>query len=147
MSPRELLPLADSLAIFLVEHRSQIPIRLVFSDFSLPLTSCFLWFFTSPHEFSRPGVSYHAVREANRWDRKRSESVGENWLGQVRGDRARVSLQGWLHAPSTAPWAVGLVTSEGVPRSSLACLAWVAVTGLEQTLNYQKRELAAQFFF
>eukprot|EP00435_Cladocopium_sp_Y103_P025244 s2722_g6.t1 len=57
---KELLPLADSLAIFLVE----------------------------------PGVSYHAVRE-------------------VRGDRARVSLQGWLHAPS-----------------------------LEQTLNYQKRGLA-----
>ncbi|CAK9074696.1 unnamed protein product [Durusdinium trenchii] len=43
----ELLPLADSLAVFLVE----------------------------------PGVSYHAVRE-------------------VRGGRARISLQGWLHAPS-----------------------------------------------
>jgi len=56
----ELLPLADSLAVFLVE----------------------------------PGVSYHAVRE-------------------VRGDRARVSLQGWLHAPS-----------------------------LEETLNFQQRGLA-----
>lgn len=44
---KELLPMSDSLAIFLVE----------------------------------PGVSFHAVRE-------------------VRGDRARVSLQGWLHAPS-----------------------------------------------
>ncbi|CAE8621470.1 unnamed protein product, partial [Polarella glacialis] len=44
---KELLPLADSLAIFLVE----------------------------------PGVSFHAVRE-------------------VRGERARVSLQGWLHARS-----------------------------------------------
>jgi len=43
----ELLPLSDSLAIFIVE----------------------------------PGVSFHAVRE-------------------VRGHRARVSIQGWLHAPS-----------------------------------------------
>eukprot|EP00929_Paragymnodinium_shiwhaense_P101094 TRINITY_DN63909_c0_g1_i1.p1 TRINITY_DN63909_c0_g1~~TRINITY_DN63909_c0_g1_i1.p1 ORF type:complete len:653 (+),score=174.91 TRINITY_DN63909_c0_g1_i1:88-1959(+) len=43
----EVLPAADSLALFLVE----------------------------------PGVSFHAVRE-------------------VRGERARVSLQGWLHAPS-----------------------------------------------
>ncbi|CAE7257038.1 ofd1 [Symbiodinium sp. CCMP2592] len=57
---KELLPMSDSLAIFLVE----------------------------------PGVSFHAVRE-------------------VRGDRARVSLQGWLHAPS-----------------------------LEQTRNFGQRDLA-----
>ena len=54
MSPRELLPLADSLAIFLVEYRSQIP---CVSDLVEPV----LWSHT---ELSRPGVSYHAVREA-----------------------------------------------------------------------------------
>jgi len=59
---KELLPLADSLAIFLVE----------------------------------PGVSFHAVRE-------------------VRTERARVSLQGWLHAPS-------LELTEGFEKRNLATL-------------------------
>ena len=46
-------------------------------------------------------MSYHAVREAGWW-----------WwwwplidlpATEVRGGRARVSLQGWLHAPSVLP--------------------------------------------
>eukprot|EP00913_Durusdinium_trenchii_P029816 g27941.t1 len=85
----ELLPLADSLAVFLVE----------------------------------PGVSYHAVRE-------------------VRGGRARISLQGWLHAPS-------LETTLNFEHRGLATLQQIletrAVEGGEEEAGTRRRPSSSRF--
>jgi hypothetical protein len=115
MSPRELLPLADSLAIFLVEHRSQIPIRLCFQIFQFPFV--FSLVFHQSYDTSFPGQVSPTMLSERQLSRGRNRSDRSDLLEKIGSARCEATGRGSPYRDGSMHQArhpVGLVTSFGV---------------------------------